>query len=73
MTIIVQPKLVTTSEALRSYSIAERKCYFSDQRHLKYFERYTQSNCETECEIDFVMEECECRPMFIEGIIFVCW
>jgi acid-sensing ion channel, other len=67
MTLIVVPKLMTTSEALRAYSATERKCYFSDERSLKYFLQYTQPNCEIECEADFVLKKCGCLMMFVEG------
>jgi acid-sensing ion channel, other len=70
MTIIVDPRLMTTAEELGAYTVSERNCYFSDERRLKYFEKYTQPNCETECEIDNVLKHCLCFPIFIEGKIF---
>jgi acid-sensing ion channel, other len=71
ITVRIDPQMMTTSEALRDYSADERKCYFSDERRLKYFEKYTQPNCETECEVDNVLEKCGCLFMFIEGTIII--
>jgi acid-sensing ion channel, other len=69
VTFIVDPKLMTISKDLQDYPVTERKCYFSDERRLNYFEQYTQSNCELECEANVVLEKCGCLLMFIEGKI----
>jgi len=66
-TLIVEPKVMTTARELRAYPIAKRQCYFSDERQLMYFDRYTQSNCETECEINDILEQCGCLLIFIES------
>jgi Amiloride-sensitive sodium channel len=67
VTFIVEPKVMTTSFQLRDYPIAERQCNFSNERRLKYFPHYIQSNCELECEVNDVFENCGCFPIFIES------
>jgi Amiloride-sensitive sodium channel len=67
-TFTVKPKVMSTSDELKHYPVDERKCVFSNERRLKYFNQYTQSNCEIECEVDQVLQECGCVPVFhVEG------
>ncbi|CAH4030048.1 unnamed protein product [Pieris brassicae] len=58
--VAVKPKMMTTSEGLRSYDPERRQCYFSSDRYLKYFKIYTQSNCEMECLTNFTYARCGC-------------
>ncbi|XP_072945097.1 pickpocket protein 28-like [Epargyreus clarus] len=60
VTIAVKPKMMTTTVGLRPYSPLKRQCYFSDERYLRYFKIYTQSNCETECMVNFTHAICGC-------------
>jgi acid-sensing ion channel, other len=63
LTSVVKPKMMTTSDELRDYSVSERKCYFSNERRLQYFNQYTQSNCEIECIAEFINQKCKCLPV----------
>jgi acid-sensing ion channel, other len=63
LTAVVKPHMMTTSNKLRDYPISIRKCYFSNERRLKYFTQYTQSNCEVECEADIIAKKCGCLPI----------
>lgn len=49
----VKPNMITTSEGLADYSPDRRQCFFNDERFLKFFKVYTQSNCELECLANF--------------------
>jgi hypothetical protein len=66
-TLVLSPKSILSSEELRQYSDASRKCYFANERRLKYFKQYTQNNCELECETDLVLEKCGCFLITIQG------
>jgi acid-sensing ion channel, other len=68
VTFLVKPKMMVTEDKLRDYSVESRECYFSNERHLKYFEQYTQSNCEVECEANLTLQYCQCSLIFIESI-----
>lgn len=46
----ITPEVTTTDNDLRSFDPDERKCYFEDERKLKYFKTYTKNNCEMECK-----------------------
>lgn len=39
----------TDTDLKASFSSEERGCYFPDERPLKFFQRYSQNNCELEC------------------------
>nr|XP_053610764.1 pickpocket protein 28-like isoform X1 [Plodia interpunctella] len=56
----IKAQMLTTAEALRSYSPERRQCYFAEERYLHYFKLYTQSNCEFECLTNHTYEKCGC-------------
>ncbi|CRK87601.1 CLUMA_CG001397, isoform A [Clunio marinus] len=56
----VKPNMITTSEGLADYAPERRQCFFNDERHLKFFRVYTQSNCELECLANFTLDQCKC-------------
>lgn len=58
-TLIIRPTMIV-SEGLEGYSIQHRKCYFENERKLKYFKKYTRSNCMIECLADFMRKTCHC-------------
>lgn len=58
--ISIRPKMMTTSETLRSYTTQQRQCFFNSERKLFFFKTYTQSNCEAECLSNFVKKQCGC-------------
>lgn len=58
--ISVKPNMMTTSESLRTYHPWARQCYFSNERHLRFFKIYTQRNCELECLSNYTLSRCGC-------------
>lgn len=54
----VKPNMITTSEGLVDYSPDRRQCFFNDERFLRFFKVYTQSNCELECLANFTLRKC---------------
>lgn len=59
-TCTVTPKLTITSDNVRKYEPGARGCYFSSERHLRFFRHYTQNNCEMECLSNFTLAQCGC-------------
>lgn len=55
LTVWITPEITQTDDDLRSFSPDHRKCFFDDERKLKYFKKYTQRNCEMEC-LSFIGE-----------------
>lgn len=56
----IKPNMMTTSPGLRDYSPHRRQCYFNEERRLKYFQVYTQNNCELECLSNYTLTKCGC-------------
>ena len=56
----VEPEVILTSEDLRPLDAMERQCYFKGDRELKFFQHYTQENCELECLSNYTIEKCQC-------------
>jgi acid-sensing ion channel, other len=68
---VITPNVMSNSDEIRSYPLAQRNCYFSDERRLKYFKHYTQTNCEIDCYFENALQQCGCLPMEIESIICI--
>lgn len=46
----ITPSVIRTDESLkRAFTAEQRDCYFADERPLKFFQKYSQNNCELEC------------------------
>ncbi|XP_069695435.1 pickpocket protein 28-like isoform X2 [Periplaneta americana] len=61
----IKPRVMTTSESLRSYEPERRRCYFSSERQLRHFSIYTQQNCEMECLTNYTVSECGCAAYYM--------
>ncbi|CAG5054340.1 unnamed protein product [Parnassius apollo] len=59
-TIKVTPITYKTDAELRSLPAYQRQCYFQDERKLKYFEFYTDSNCKHDLWMREVKKQCNC-------------
>lgn len=59
-TLIVRPTYIETDETLKNYNVKLRRCYFENERKLKYFKRYTRTNCQIECASNYTLKECKC-------------
>ncbi|XP_068083948.1 pickpocket protein 28 [Anabrus simplex] len=61
----VKPEMMETDDHLRSYSPADRRCYFQKERILRYFNVYTQESCELECISNYTMKKCGCVMFYM--------
>lgn len=68
--ILIKPKSLTTSRALRSYKPYERGCYFRAERKLRFFRSYSEQNCEVECTANITMEKCHCARFWMPSMNF---
>ncbi|KAH0815247.1 hypothetical protein GEV33_007544 [Tenebrio molitor] len=64
----MSPEMVTTSREVRRFKPETRKCYMADERPLKHFQKYTQSNCLLECLTNYTLNECGCVWFFMPNI-----
>lgn len=62
MEVIITPVVMNTEENLRSFSPEKRHCYFSDEKKLRFYKKYTKNNCEMECLSKYTLERCNCVP-----------
>lgn len=58
-TLIIRPSVIVT-DALKNYDVQTRQCYFEGEKKLKYFKKYTRSNCHLEYLAEFTQRECGC-------------
>lgn len=45
----ILPKVVKTSDKLKSYNPKQRQCFLRGEKRLKFFKHYNQDNCLVEC------------------------
>ncbi|KAG5674049.1 hypothetical protein PVAND_004038 [Polypedilum vanderplanki] len=62
--ILITPSIIKTDDDLRTLPVSFRKCYFEDERDLKFFKIYTQRNCEFECLSEAINKKCNCVPFY---------
>jgi acid-sensing ion channel, other len=65
VTMIVKPRLVNTSDDLRTYASEIRQCYFNNEKFLRYFKMYSQHNCEMECLSNQTAKACGCVEFYM--------
>lgn len=58
--ILISPRYISTNKGLRGYEPNQRRCFFNDERKLRFFRSYSQNTCATECLANFTMIECGC-------------
>uniref|UniRef100_A0A1A9W9L9 Uncharacterized protein n=1 Tax=Glossina brevipalpis TaxID=37001 RepID=A0A1A9W9L9_9MUSC len=56
--------ITTAEEEVRNLPIAFRKCRYTNENNLKYFQSYSPGLCRTECRINAALEKCGCKPFF---------
>lgn len=58
--IAVKPNMITTSVGIAEYHPLRRRCFLSDERLLRFFKVYSESNCQLECLANFTLAKCGC-------------
>ena len=56
----IEAKVMKTTVDIRDYYPKDRECYFDGEHKLNFFRTYTQTNCELECYIRFLVRNCKC-------------
>lgn len=59
-TFMIIPNLIITSPNVYSYDPNVRQCYYTAERPLRFFQYYTQHNCEMECLTNYSLNVCGC-------------
>ncbi|XP_054277184.1 pickpocket protein 28-like [Macrosteles quadrilineatus] len=60
----ITPDIKVTDKILRKWTPAQRGCFFEDERFLKFFNIYTEKNCDLECEANISLSRCGCVPFY---------
>ncbi|XP_055920744.1 pickpocket protein 28 [Eupeodes corollae] len=58
--VLVKPNMITTMNAISDYEPNRRQCFFNTERYLRFFQVYTQNNCELECLSNYTLSKCGC-------------
>ncbi|XP_017488463.1 PREDICTED: pickpocket protein 28 [Rhagoletis zephyria] len=61
----VLPNYVISTDNLHDFSPEKRQCYFNDERYLRYFRFYSESNCQVECLTNFTINKCGCAKFWM--------
>ncbi|XP_004533537.1 pickpocket protein 28 [Ceratitis capitata] len=61
----VLPHYVISTDNLHDFSPEKRQCYFNDERYLRYFRSYSQSNCQVECLTNYTINKCGCAKFWM--------
>lgn len=63
--IIMKATRVSTSSDLKRYNPVQRRCYFDDEKELRFFKSYTKSHCDLECLANYTLSKCGCVRFFM--------
>lgn len=63
--ILYTPTLTAIDNALKKWQPEQRNCFMENEKSLKYFRIYTQSNCEHECLSDAMLQLCGCVSFYM--------
>jgi amiloride-sensitive sodium channel len=58
------PSIIKADDDLKQVPASVRKCYFDDEKQLRFFKTYTQKNCEFECLSTVINRRCNCVPFY---------
>ncbi|XP_048520025.1 pickpocket protein 28 isoform X2 [Dendroctonus ponderosae] len=63
----LQPVKITTSQNVARYKLHQRQCYIdkTDTNPLKYFNIYSQLNCNLDCLTTFTLKTCGCVNFYM--------
>ncbi|XP_044252515.1 pickpocket protein 28-like [Tribolium madens] len=61
----MEPVLVVTSENVRRFPPEKRKCFMRNERFLRHFLHYSQSNCLLECLTNYTLGKCGCVKFYM--------
>ncbi|KAM7342301.1 pickpocket protein 28-like [Cochliomyia hominivorax] len=59
------PQYVISTDNLHDFGPEKRQCYFNDERYLRFFKSYSQSNCQTECLANYTISKCGCAKFWM--------
>ncbi|XP_068140890.1 pickpocket protein 28 [Drosophila tropicalis] len=61
----VLPNYVMSTDNLHEISPDKRQCFFDDERSLRFFRSYSQTNCQVECLANYTVSKCKCAKFWM--------
>lgn len=61
----ISPHMINIEDSLKDLTINERSCYLEHEKKLKFFQIYSQNNCEQECLSNYTLKLCNCVQFFM--------
>lgn len=61
----IVPHMTKIDDSLKGLQPEERNCYLEQERSLKFFQIYSQNNCEQECLANYTLKLCGCVQFFM--------
>lgn len=58
--VTVTPTVTITDERAALYPPEKRRCYYTNERYLRFFKIYNKINCEIECLTNYTLHLCGC-------------
>lgn len=68
--VIITPHIADADKSILKISPKIRRCYFLNEKKLRYYRTYTQRNCMLECEANFTLKYCACMQYYMPGNFF---
>lgn len=65
MEILIDVDVIYADDDIRTIDVHRRKCFFEDERPLRFFKSYTYKNCQLECWFNISIEDNKCAPYFL--------
>ncbi|XP_055321191.1 pickpocket protein 28-like, partial [Sitodiplosis mosellana] len=56
----IDPRFTYSTPNVKKYRPDVTQCYFSSERKLQFYKKYSQHNCEVECLANFTLTKCGC-------------
>ncbi|XP_058456441.1 pickpocket protein 28-like [Malaya genurostris] len=58
--VTTSPQVMTIERRAKQYQPEIRQCYYTNERHLRFYRIYTKQNCEIECLANHTLNLCGC-------------
>lgn len=69
--VIITPHITDADISIIKIPVKVRRCYFLQEKKLRYYRIYTQRNCVLECEANFTLKYCQCMEFYMPGEKFI--
>ena len=61
-------QVISSDDGVQDIEPEARRCYFQDEKELKFYKKYTFINCQMECAILEVEKDLHCIPWHLPKV-----